>query len=232
MNDPIISLKNIDKKFNIGQDNELQILFDISLEIPKGQFVSIVGSSGAGKSTLMNILGLLDKPTSGSYTLNRFCTSELNDKQLSKIRNAEIGFVFQTFNLIPRLNAIKNVELPMLYKGVAQKERTENARKLMEMVGMSDRCEHFPNQLSGGQKQRVSIARAMANEPSIILADEPTGALDTVTGRKIMDIFHRLNKEQGKTIVLITHSPELASETDRIVTISDGKIISDSEGTQ
>ncbi len=232
MNDSIISLKNIDKKFNIGQDNELQILFDISLEIPKGQFVSIVGSSGAGKSTLMNILGLLDKPTSGSYTLNRFCTSELNDKQLSKIRNAEIGFVFQTFNLIPRLNAIKNVELPMLYKGVAQKERTENARKLMEMVGMSDRCEHFPNQLSGGQKQRVSIARAMANEPSIILADEPTGALDTVTGRKIMDIFHRLNKEQGKTIVLITHSPELASETDRIVTISDGKIISDSEGTQ
>ncbi|MCQ2468879.1 MAG: ABC transporter ATP-binding protein [Ruminococcus sp.] len=228
----MISLKNIDKKFNIGQDNELQILFDISLEIPKGQFVSIVGSSGAGKSTLMNILGLLDKPTSGSYTLNRFCTSELNDKQLSKIRNAEIGFVFQTFNLIPRLNAIKNVELPMLYKGVAQKERTENARKLMEMVGMSDRCEHFPNQLSGGQKQRVSIARAMANEPSIILADEPTGALDTVTGRKIMDIFHRLNKEQGKTIVLITHSPELASETDRIVTISDGKIISDSEGTQ
>ncbi len=232
MNDSIISLKNIDKKFNIGQDNELQILFDISLEIPQGQFVSIVGSSGAGKSTLMNILGLLDKPTSGSYTLNKFCTSELNDKQLSKIRNAEIGFVFQTFNLIPRLNAIKNVELPMLYKGVAQKERTENARKLMEMVGMSDRYEHFPNQLSGGQKQRVSIARAMANEPSIILADEPTGALDTVTGRKIMDIFHRLNKEQGKTIILITHSPELASETDRIVTISDGKIISDSEGTQ
>ncbi len=232
MTESIISIKNINKKFNIGQDNELQILFDISLDIPKGQFVSIVGSSGAGKSTLMNILGLLDKPTDGSYTLNGFSTCELNDKQLSKIRNSEIGFVFQTFNLIPRLNAVKNVELPMLYKGLPPKERSANAKRLMEMVGMSDRCEHFPNQLSGGQKQRVSIARAMANEPSIILADEPTGALDTATGRKIMDIFHNLNKEQGKTIILITHSPELARETDRIITISDGKIISDSEVAQ
>ena len=232
MTESIISIKNINKKFNIGQDNELQILFDISLDIPKGQFVSIVGSSGAGKSTLMNILGLLDKPTDGSYTLNGFSTCELNDKQLSKIRNSEIGFVFQTFNLIPRLNAVKNVELPMLYKGLPPKERSANAKRLMEMVGMSDRCEHFPNQLSGGQKQRVSIARAMANEPSIILADEPTGALDTATGRKIMDIFHNLNKEQGKTIILITHSPELAKETDRIITISDGKIISDSEVAQ
>ena len=228
MTDSIISLKNINKKFNIGLDNELQILFDVSLDIKKGEFVSIVGSSGAGKSTLMNILGLLDKPTDGMYTLNGFSTSSLKETELSKIRNAEIGFVFQNFNLIPRMNAIQNVELPMLYKGISAKERSGKAKELMKMVGMSDRCNHFPNQLSGGQKQRVSIARAMANEPSIILADEPTGALDTATGRMIMDIFHNLNKEQGKTIVLITHSPELAKETDRIITISDGKIISDS----
>ncbi|MCQ2459533.1 MAG: ABC transporter ATP-binding protein [Ruminococcus sp.] len=225
----MISLKNINKSFNIGMENELQILFDISLDIKEGEFVSIVGSSGAGKSTLMNILGLLDTATSGEYILNRNNISSHSESELSKIRNAEIGFVFQTFNLIPRMNALKNVELPMLYKGYSAKKRREHALELMEMVEMSDRCEHYPNQLSGGQKQRVSIARAMANDPSIILADEPTGALDTATGRKIMDIFHELNKKKGKTIILITHSPELAQETDRIITISDGKIISDSE---
>ncbi len=229
MPESIISLKNINKSFNIGMENELQILFDISLDIKEGEFVSIVGSSGAGKSTLMNILGLLDTATSGEYILNRNNISSHSESELSKIRNAEIGFVFQTFNLIPRMNALKNVELPMLYKGYSAKKRREHALELMEMVEMSDRCEHYPNQLSGGQKQRVSIARAMANDPSIILADEPTGALDTATGRKIMDIFHELNKKKGKTIILITHSPELAQETDRIITISDGKIISDSE---
>lgn len=229
MPESIISLKNINKSFNIGMENELQILFDISLDIKEGEFVSIVGSSGAGKSTLMNILGLLDTATSGEYILNRNNISSHSESELSKIRNAEIGFVFQTFNLIPRMNALKNVELPMLYKGYSAKKRREHALELMEMVEMSDRCEHYPNQLSGGQKQRVSIARAMANDPSIILADEPTGALDTTTGRKIMDIFHELNKKKGKTIILITHSPELAQETDRIITISDGKIISDSE---
>ena len=172
------------------------ILFDISLDIKEGEFVSIVGSSGAGKSTLMNILGLLDTATSGEYILNRNNISSHSESELSKIRNAEIGFVFQTFNLIPRMNALKNVELPMLYKGYSAKKRREHALELMEMVEMSDRCEHYPNQLSGGQKQRVSIARAMANDPSIILADEPTGALDTATGRKIMDIFHELNKKK------------------------------------
>lgn len=225
----IISTSGITKKYNIGKENELKILSDISIKIDPGQFVSIVGSSGAGKSTLMNILGLLDKPTDGQYFLNGINTSGLSDKELSKIRNSEIGFVFQTFNLIPRINAQKNVELPMLYKGYSAKKRGERAKELLEMVGMGNRLTHLPNELSGGQKQRVSIARAMANDPSIILADEPTGALDSATGRKIMDIFHELNKKQGKTLILITHSIELANETDRIITISDGKIISDTE---
>ena len=230
MSESIIRIDNVVKTFNVGMENELEILHKISIDIKEGEFVSIVGSSGAGKSTLMNIIGLLDKPTQGKYTLNNIDTSNMKDDELSEIRNSQIGFVFQTFNLIPRMNALKNVELPMMYKSIPQKERTAKAKKLLEMVGMGDRMSHQPNQLSGGQKQRVSIARAMANDPAIILADEPTGALDTVTGRMIMDIFHKLNKENGKTIVLITHSKELAQETDRIITISDGKIISDKGG--
>ena len=230
MSESIIRIDNVVKTFNVGQENELEILHKICIDIKEGEFVAIVGASGAGKSTLMNIIGLLDKPTHGRYTLNGTDTSNMNDDKLSEVRNSEIGFVFQTFNLIPRMSALENVELPMLYKGVPQKERTEKAKNLLRMVGMGDRMHHQPNQLSGGQKQRVSIARAMANNPSIILADEPTGALDTVTGRMIMDIFHKLNKETGKTIVLITHSRELASETDRIITISNGKIVSDKGG--
>ncbi len=194
------------------------------------EFMSIVGASGSGKSTLMNIIGALDRPTEGEYYLNGKDISTLSDKALSQIRNAEIGFVFQTFNLIPRTSALKNVELPMLYAGVSGKERSRKAMELLKMVDMQDRYTHMPNELSGGQKQRVAIARAMANDPSIILADEPTGALDTKTGRLVMDIFHKLHKEQGKTIVLITHSPELAAETQRIVTISDGSVISDVGG--
>lgn len=230
MSESVIHIDNVVKTFNVGMENELEILHNISIDIKEGEFVSVVGSSGAGKSTLMNIIGLLDKPTSGKYTLNDIDTSNMKDDELSEIRNSQIGFVFQTFNLIPRMNALKNVELPMMYKGISQRERTAKARKLLEMVGMGNRMFHQPNQLSGGQKQRVSIARAMANDPAIILADEPTGALDTATGRMIMDIFHQLNKENGKTIVLITHSQELAKETDRIITISDGKIISDKGG--
>ena len=230
MSESIIRIDNVVKTFNVGMENELEILHKICIDIKEGEFVSIVGSSGAGKSTLMNIIGLLDKPTQGRYTLNSIDTSYMKDDELSEIRNSQIGFVFQTFNLIPRMNALKNVELPMMYKGIPQKERTAKAKKLLEMVGMGDRMTHQPNQLSGGQKQRVSIARAMANDPAIILADEPTGALDTVTGHMIMDIFHRLNKENGKTIVLITHSRELAQETDRIITISDGRIVSDKGG--
>ena len=223
----IIEMSNIIKRYYIGMPNELQILNGISIEIHEGEFVAIVGASGSGKSTLMNIIGALDKPTEGSYFLNGTDINKLSDTELSAIRNKEIGFVFQTFNLIPRTTALKNVELPMLYAGVSRRERTRKAVKLLEMVDMQDRSTHKPNELSGGQKQRVAIARAMANDPSIILADEPTGALDSKTGRLVMDIFHKLHKQEGKTIVLITHSPELAEETERIITISDGSVISD-----
>ena len=228
-NSPVIHMESVTKKYYIGEPNELQILFDIALDINEGEFVSIVGASGSGKSTLMNIIGLLDRPTDGSYTLSGNDTKSLDDIQLSRIRNKEIGFVFQNFNLIPKISAVRNVELPLLYAGMPQKKRTERAMELLELVGMGDRYTHDPSQLSGGQKQRVAIARAMANNPSIILADEPTGALDTKTGRMVMDLFHKLHKEEGKTIVLITHSPELAQETDRMITISDGRIVSDAE---
>lgn len=220
-------MQSVTKKYYIGEPNELQILFDIALDINEGEFVSIVGASGSGKSTLMNIIGLLDRPTEGTYILGGNDTKALDDIQLSRIRNKEIGFVFQNFNLIPKISALKNVELPLLYAGVPQKARTERAMELIKLVEMDDRYTHDPSRLSGGQKQRVAIARAMANNPSIILADEPTGALDTKTGHMVMDLFHKLHKEQGKTIVLITHSPELAAETDRMITISDGCIVSD-----
>lgn len=226
----VIDMNDIIKKYYIGQPNELQILHGMNLKIFEGEFVSIVGESGSGKSTLMNIIGLLDKQTSGEYSLDGLDVKKIKDNQMSSIRNQKIGFVFQTFNLIPRTSAIKNVELPMLYAGVKKSERTKRAKELLKMVGMEERMNHKPNELSGGQKQRVAIARAMANNPSLILADEPTGALDSKTGHMVMDIFHQLHEEQGKTIVLITHSQELAKETSRIVTISDGNIISDTGG--
>ena len=219
-----IELTGIVKRFYIGKSHELEILHGIDLTVYRGEFVSIVGASGSGKSTLMNIIGVLDRPTKGDYRLDGLDISALKDQELSRIRNRKIGFVFQTYNLISRTTALKNVELPMMYAGVGRKERTRRAMQYLEMVGMEERLYHKPDELSGGQKQRVSIARAMANDPSIILADEPTGALDSRTGRKIMDIFHRLNREEGKTIVLITHSNELAEETDRIITIRDGEI--------
>ena len=221
----MIELQRIIKRFYIGQPNELEILHGIDLKVNRGEFVSIVGSSGSGKTTMMNIIGILDRPTEGEYMLDGVDVAHAKDRDLSMIRNKKIGFVFQTYNLISRTSALKNVELPMLYAGIGKKERTERAKELLNMVGMGERMSHTPDELSGGQKQRVAIARAMANEPSIILADEPTGALDSKTGRMIMDIFHRLNEEQGKTIVLITHSQELAEETQRIVTLKDGIII-------
>ena len=227
----IIDLRQIVKRFYVGQPNELEILHSIDLQVKKGEFVSIVGASGSGKTTLMNIIGVLDRPTSGSYTLDGVDVAGAKDKELSSIRNRKIGFVFQTYNLISRTTALRNVELPMMYAGVGKKERQERAKYYLEMVGMSERMTHKPDELSGGQKQRVSIARAMTNDPSIILADEPTGALDSVTGRKIMDIFHKLHEEQGKTIVLITHSNELASETERIITLKDGCIIGERKGS-
>lgn len=227
MSKTVIDMKNIVKRFYIGTPNELEILHGLDISVPEGQFVSIVGASGSGKSTLMNIIGALDRQTSGSYSLDGIDIAKINDGELSKIRNKKIGFVFQTFNLIARTSALENVELPMLYAGLPSRERLKRAKELLDIVEMTDRAKHMPNELSGGQKQRVAIARAMANDPSIILADEPTGALDSKTGRLVMDIFHKLHKQQGKTIVLITHNPELAKETDRVITISDGNIIDD-----
>lgn len=230
MSEVIIDLKHIIKRFYEGQLNELEILHGIDLTVRKGEFVSIVGASGSGKTTLMNIIGILDRASEGSYYLDGLDVSQAKDKELSNIRNEKIGFVFQTYNLIARTSALKNVELPMLYAKVPRKQRSQRAKELLELVEMGERMGHKPDELSGGQKQRVAIARAMANDPSIILADEPTGALDSKTGRKIMDLFHKLNKEQGKTIVLITHSPELAAETGRIITIKDGNIIGEEAG--
>ena len=227
MSKTVISMRGIIKRYYIGKPNELQILNGIDLDVTEGEFLAIVGQSGSGKSTLMNMIGALDRPTEGTYYLNGMDISTLDDTELSRIRNKEIGFVFQTFNLISRTNALKNVEMPMMYAGVPRKERIRRAEELLKIVEMEDRADHQPNELSGGQKQRVAIARAMANKPSILLADEPTGALDSKTGRMIMDLFHKLHREEGTTIVLITHSPELASECDRIVTISDGSIIND-----
>ena len=226
-NDILLSAKNIRKSYYIGTPNELEILHGIDLDIHKGEFVSIVGQSGSGKSTLMNILGILDRQTSGEYILDGIDISKAPNKALAALRNKHIGFVFQTYNLIARTDAIANVEMPMLYAGVPEKQRRKRAIELLKMVGMEERMHHTPDELSGGQKQRVAIARAMANDPDIILADEPTGALDSGTGRMVMDIFHELHEKQGKTIVLITHSNELAAETPRIVTISDGNIIAE-----
>ena len=253
--DLIIDMRGIYKRFYIGQPNELEILRGIDLQVKKGEFLSIVGASGSGKSTLMNIIGALDRPTEGTYTLDGVPMADVPDDMLSEIRNLKIGFVFltspieqsparliaawttpgpetptfQTFNLIPRTTALRNVELPMVYAGARRSPCTKRAKALLEIVGMGERMKHLPNELSGGQKQRVAIARAMANDPAIILADEPTGALDSSTGRMVMDIFHDLHERQGKTIVLITNNPELAAETQRIVTISDGRIIDSRE---
>ena len=227
----IIEMKEIRKRFYVGTPNELEVLKGIDLTVPEGEFVAIVGASGSGKSTLMNIIGSLDRPTSGSYILDGVNMTAAKDIELSQIRNRKIGFVFQTYNLIPKTNSLKNVEMPMLYAGMPGKKRIQRAKELLELVGMGDRMKHLPEELSGGQKQRVAIARAMANNPAIILADEPTGALDSVTGRMVMDLFHELHKKQGKTIVLITHSPELAEETQRVITIKDGCILGERRGT-
>ncbi|MFQ8766600.1 MAG: ABC transporter ATP-binding protein [Oscillospiraceae bacterium] len=225
----LIRMRGIVKRFYVGQPNELEILHGIDLDVNEGEFVSIVGASGSGKSTLMNMIGVLDRPTEGTYWLDGTDVEDAADDELSQIRNRKIGFVFQNFNLISRTNALRNVELPMMYAGLPQKKRTQRAEELLDLVGMGDRMLHQPNELSGGQKQRVAIARAMANDPAIILADEPTGALDSKTGRMVMDLFHRLNREQGKTIVLITHNQELAEETGRILTMRDGILYTNGE---
>lgn len=217
-------MEGIKKSFNIGKENELEILHGINFDVNEGEFVSVVGQSGSGKSTLMNIIGLLDRQTSGYYELNKVDISSLKDSELSAYRSKKIGFVFQNFNLIPRSNALKNVELPMTYAGISKKDRAERAERLLEVVEMKDRMDHLPNELSGGQKQRVAIARAMANNPDIILADEPTGALDSKTGRNVMDLFHKLNEVEKRTIIVITHNLELAKEASRIYKMNDGNL--------
>ncbi len=230
MSEPVIRMENIIKRYYVGKPNELEILHGIDLKVNKGEFVSVVGESGSGKSTLMNIIGVLDRQTAGNYYLEGQDVNQMTDEVRSDVRNRRIGFVFQNFNLLPRANAMKNVMVPLMYATASKKNQKERAMEMLKMVGMEDRAAHRPNELSGGQKQRVAIARAMINDPAIILADEPTGALDSKTGHMVMDLFHRLHEDQGKTIVLITHSQELAAETQRIVTLLDGEIVADNGG--
>ncbi|EFR44175.1 ABC transporter ATP-binding protein [Streptococcus pseudoporcinus] len=221
----LIKLTNISKSYQNGYQ-ELQVLKGIHLEVQEGEFVAIMGPSGSGKSTLMNIIGLLDRPTEGDYWLNGNEVDQLSDRKLAAVRNKEIGFVFQQFFLLSRLNALQNVELPLIYSGVGVTKRRELARQFLEKVELHTRMKHLPSELSGGQKQRVAIARALVNNPSIILADEPTGALDTKTGQQIMELLTELNRE-GKTIIMVTHEPDIADFATRKIVIRDGEITAD-----
>lgn len=218
----LIEIRGIVKRFNEGLDSELTVIPGLDFSVDESEFVAVVGQSGSGKSTLMNIIGLLDRPTAGEYHLAGVDALALGDDKLASFRGQKIGFIFQNFNLIGRMSALKNVEMPMVYAGLSAHERTQRAEELLEMVGMGDRMNHLPNELSGGQKQRVAVARALANQPDILLADEPTGALDSQTGRMVMDLFHELHRTHGKTILFITHNPELADECSRTVTMKDG----------
>ena len=223
----LVDLQNIYKNFSDGEDeNAIHALDGISLQVYEHEFVAIVGSSGSGKSTCMNIIGCLDIPTSGEYFLNGIDVSTMNEKELAHVRNKQIGFIFQQYNLIPKLNVLENVELPLLYRGISAAERRERALEALGRVGLADRAKKFPNQLSGGQQQRVSIARALAGNPPVILADEPTGALDSKTGKEVLEFLKQLNRE-GTTIILITHDNGIAQQIKRVVRIQDGKIISD-----
>ena len=226
----IIKLENIKRDFKVG-DETVHALRGVSFTIYEGEFVTIMGTSGSGKSTLLNTLGCLDTPTSGEYYLDGTSVRTMGKNARATLRNRKIGFVFQTYNLIGRQSALKNVELPMLYAGVPAGERTRRAKEWLERVGMGERMKHQPNELSGGQKQRVAIARAMVNEPALILADEPTGALDSQTSRVVMNLFHELHEKYHKTIVLITHNPELAEECQRVLTLRDGLIVGERKGT-
>ncbi len=222
----MIQLESITRSFALGKE-QINVLNDISLTIHEGEFVAIMGPSGSGKSTLMNIIGCLDKPSSGHYLLNGENVSDYSEKELASVRNRSIGFVFQQFHLLPRLTAVKNVELPMIYAGIAKAERQARAEEALAKMGLRDRMDHLPNALSGGQKQRVAIARAIVNKPKLILADEPTGALDTKTSMSIMEQFQELNRE-GVTIVVVTHEPEVAEYTNRTIMVRDGRIQSPS----
>ena len=218
----MIEMQHLDKSY-WADKTEVPVLKDVCFTVEEGEYVSIMGPSGSGKSTLMNIIGCLDVPSAGTYLLNGESVSEKSDSEMSKLRNSTIGFVFQNFNLLPRETALENVALPLLYGGVGRRERTERARQALEDVGLGERLTFFPTQLSGGQKQRVAIARAMVGKPKLLLADEPTGALDTAAGKQIMALFRELNK-QGVTIVMITHEPEIAAYADRTLYIRDGQL--------
>jgi len=226
----LIRTEGLGKTYRMGGE-EIHALRDVTLEIHRNEYVAIMGPSGSGKSTLMNLIGCLDTPSSGRYWLNHQLVSDLEDDELARIRNREIGFVFQTFNLLPRATALGNVELPLIYRGVAAAARRERARHALEMVELADRMNHRPNELSGGQRQRVAIARALVNDPSIILADEPTGNLDSATGAEILKLFARLH-QQGNTVVVVTHEPDVAAHAFRILHIRDGQVVKDERRPQ
>lgn len=221
----LISIKSLNKTYIMGAE-KVEALKDVSLEIEKNEYVALMGPSGSGKSTLMNLLGCLDSPTSGEYWLNGIEVSTMDDGELAEVRNKQIGFVFQTFNLLPRLTALENVALPLVYAGLRKDERLEKARKVLESVGLGDRVSHKPNELSGGQRQRVAVARALVNDPAIILADEPTGNLDTKTSYEIMSLFEQIH-QSGNTVILVTHEQDIAEHARRIVRLRDGLIESD-----
>lgn len=225
----LIDIRGIYKIYNEGLESEVRALDGVSLQIDRGEFVAIIGASGSGKSTLMNILGCLDVPTYGDYVLDGTDVTELTDRELARIRNREIGFIFQGYNLISALNAYENVELPLIYRGVSILRREDMVMEALERVKMDDRARHRPSEMSGGQQQRVAIARAIAAKPPIIMADEPTGALDSRTGRHVLEILHTLHEEEGTTVILITHDNSIAATAHRIVRISDGKIVGDSK---
>ena len=221
----IIELHDVHKVYDMGAE-KVRALNGVDLAIARGEYVAIMGPSGSGKSTMMNLLGCLDTPSTGSYVLNGTAVEKLNDQELAAIRNKEIGFVFQTFNLLARTHALQNVELPLIYAGIPRKERRERAQRALARVGLTDRAHHLPNELSGGQRQRVAIARALVNDPSILLADEPTGNLDTATSTDIMNLFDELHG-QGNTVILVTHEADIAAHADRKIVLRDGKVLTD-----
>ena len=221
----LIELRDVEKLYDMGQE-QVRALDRVSLDIDKGDYVAVMGPSGSGKSTLMNIVGCLDSPTAGSYRLNEREIARMDDDDLAAIRNREIGFIFQTFNLLPRTDALQNVELPLVYSGLSRRDRRKRAEEALDTVGLGERKHHRPNELSGGQRQRVAIARALVNRPSLVLADEPTGNLDSKTGDEIMGVLDEIHR-QGNTIVLVTHEEELAARAARVVRVRDGRIVSD-----
>ncbi len=227
---PLISVENLTRVYKVGEE-EVRALDGVSFDVRRGEWVAVVGQSGSGKSTLMNLIGALDTPSGGSYRINGHDVEHLSDDQLADLRNNEIGFVFQTFQLLPRSTALANVELPLVYRGVPRRERRERARRALEAVGLGNRTHHRPNELSGGQRQRVAVARALVGEPSLLLADEPTGNLDSATGEDIMRLFAELHG-RGHTILLVTHEPRLAGRCPRAVRLSDGKVVADGPGRE